>query len=279
VATCSENRVNLNAMSTPVDEVVDYLRITTDYLVDIFGSTPYSRGYSHPMPGSSVRSIRRYPQPVQQSQAAQTDTHSNQTPHSEVEVRRSARRRRTVSAYRDGTKIIVQIPAHFSQAEEARWVARMIERIGKAERADGGAKPGARRSDSALMQRCRELSGQYLPGAPMPASVRWVAAMRTRWASCTPVDRSIRVSRRLAEMPGWVLDYVLLHELAHLLAPGHGPEFWALLRDYPRTERARGFLDGVSSAAHLPIADDLADDLSEPPDERPDPDSGSAAGG
>jgi predicted metal-dependent hydrolase len=195
---------------------------------------------------------------VQRTYQAQIATHSNQTPSSEVEVRRSARRRRTVSAFRDGNKIIVQIPAHFSRAEEARWVARMVERI---DRADARARRSAGRTDVSLMQRCQALSTQYLPGAPQPAAVRWVAAMRTRWASCTPTDRTIRVSRRLEPMPGWVLDYVLLHELAHLVVPGHGADFWALLRDYARTERARGYLDGVSAAAHLPIGDDLADDL------------------
>jgi predicted metal-dependent hydrolase len=195
---------------------------------------------------------------VQRTHQAQIATHSNQTPHSEVEVRRSARRRRTVSAFRDGNKIIVQIPAHFSRADEARWVARMVERI---DRADARSRRAAGRGDDSLMQRCRALSTEYLPGAPQPVAVRWVAAMRTRWASCTPADRTIRVSRRLESMPGWVLDYVLLHELAHLNVPGHGVEFWDQLRDYPRTERARGYLDGVSAAAHLPIGDDLADDL------------------
>jgi hypothetical protein len=175
-----------------------------------------------------------------------------------VEVRRSARRRRTVSAFREGELIVVQIPAHFSRADEALWVARMVERV---TRTDTRAGRGSARSDDELLARCRALSTEFLPGAPHPASVRWVAAMRTRWASCTPLDRSIRVSRRLQTMPGWVLDYVLLHELSHLLVPGHGPNFWRLLESYPRTERARGYLDGVSAAAQLSIADDLETDL------------------
>ena len=54
-------------------------------------------------------------------------------------------------------------------------------------------------------------------------------------------------------MPSWVLDYVLVHELAHLRVPGHGPKFWALVDRYPRTERARGYLDGISAAAQLAI--------------------------
>jgi predicted metal-dependent hydrolase len=174
-----------------------------------------------------------------------------------IEVRRSARRRRTVSAYRDGDRIVVLIPARFSRAEEAEWVGRMVERVrGK----DGRSRPAG---DAALARRARELSAQYLGGRVVPASVRWVPPMRTRWASCTPADRTIRMSRRLQDMPSWVQDYVLLHELAHLIEAGHGPAFWALLERYPRTERARGYLDGISAAAQLPIADDLADDLAD----------------
>lgn len=171
-----------------------------------------------------------------------------------VDVRRSPRRRRTVSAYRDGERVVVLIPARFSKAEEREWVERMVSRV--------IATPARSRSgDAALARRAAELSARFLNGRARPASVRWVPAMRTRWASCTPADGTIRLSRRLQEMPAWVQDYVLLHELAHLIEAGHGPRFWRLLDAYPRTERARGYLDGVSAAAHLPIGDDLAGDV------------------
>lgn len=173
-----------------------------------------------------------------------------------VEVRRSARRRRTVTAYRDGERIVVLIPARFSAAEEREWVRKMVARV-------TSAQPRRPDGDADLARRAAELSARYLGSRARPASVRWVPAMRTRWASCTPADRTIRLSRKLREMPMWVQDYVLVHELAHLLEAGHGPAFWQLVSAYPRTERARGYLDGVSAAAHLPIADDLADDVSE----------------
>lgn len=171
-----------------------------------------------------------------------------------VEVRRSAKRRRTVSAYRDGDRVIVMIPARFTAAEERDWVSRMVARV-------LGAQPRRGTTDTALARRARELSERYLDGRARPNTVRWVPPMRTRWASCTPADGTIRLSRRLLDMPTWVQDYVLVHELAHLLEAGHGPRFWRLVERYPRTERARGYLDGVSAAANLPIADDLADDV------------------
>ncbi|MFC0114102.1 M48 metallopeptidase family protein [Kibdelosporangium aridum] len=163
-----------------------------------------------------------------------------------VEVRRSKRRTRTVTAYREGDALIVLLPARMSKREEAHWVAEMQRRL---LRSESRRRSPARTSDSALLARCAELSSRHLNGEAVPLSVRWVPPMRTRWASCTPVDRTIRVSERLREVPSWVLDYVLVHELAHLLVPGHDHEFWGLVQRYPKTERAIGYLEGLAAAA------------------------------
>ena len=177
-----------------------------------------------------------------------------------IEVRRSARRRRTVSAYRDGSRIVVMIPGRFTRAEEAEWVAKMVARL------DTGAAFARRKrnTDAGLMRRAKELSHTYLDGRAEPVSVRWVPGMRTRWASCTPAEGTIRMSSVLRDMPAWVQDYVLLHELTHLVEAGHTQRFWDLVGRYPRTERARGYLDGVTAAAQLSISD-LDDDLDPEP--------------
>lgn len=173
----------------------------------------------------------------------------------DIEVRRSKRRRQTVSAYRDGDKVVVLLPARMSRAEEKRWVADMLSRL---QRSETRRRSPARNSDEALAKRCTELSAKYLNGKATPEGIRWVPPMRTRWASCTPSEGTIRVSQRLRDVPGWVLDYVLVHELAHLLVPGHGPNFWKWVKRYPKTERAIGYLEGVSAAAHLGLS--LGDD-------------------
>ena len=170
----------------------------------------------------------------------------------QVEVRRSKRRRRTVSAYREGERIVVLIPASLTRKEEAEWVETMVARIEKAEQK-------ARLSDDDLLERAQRLNDTWLGGLATPASVRWVSNQNARWGSCTPGDRTIRLSERLNGMPTWVIDYVLVHELAHLLEPGHDPKFWAWVDRYPKSERAKGYLAGWSSAARMELPDGFDD--------------------
>lgn len=166
-----------------------------------------------------------------------------------IDVRRSRRRKQTVSAYRDGATIVVMIPARLSQAEEREWVAAMVDRITTSERR-------RRPDDVGLANRAEVLSNRYLDGLAVTASVRWVTNQNSRWGSCTPVDGSIRLSTRLQGMPSYVIDYVLLHELTHLLVHGHGEEFWGWVHRYDLSERARGFLEGVSATAKLDMTPD-----------------------
>ena len=143
---------------------------------------------------------------------------------------RSPRRRKTVQARHVGGVLRVSIPATMSVADEQRHVAEMVRRM-------------QRRAESSLfdlVERAESLAASH--DLERPSSIRWVDNQQWRWGSCTPVDRTIRISTRLAAEPAWVLDYVIVHELAHLSVHGHGPAFWALVERYPRTERARGFL-------------------------------------
>ena len=166
----------------------------------------------------------------------------------DVEVRRSKRRRRTVSAYREGDRIVVLIPASMSKRDEATWVAEMVARL---ERQEKRRKP----SDEQLLARAAVLNDTWLGGLATPSSVRWVSNQKSRWGSCTPGDRSVRLSERLQQMPSWVVDYVLVHELAHLIEPGHDAKFWAWVDRYPKAERAKGYLAGWSTAARMELPD------------------------
>ena len=179
-----------------------------------------------------------------------------------VVVKRSARRRRTVSAaWRDGAAVI-SIPGHFTQAQEQEWVRRMLAKL-----ETRSARPAGRTAtnDTELARRAAELSERYLAGDAMPESIRWVSNQNDRWGSATPARGTIRISDKIKEMPAWVVDYVILHELAHLLEAGHGPRFWRLLQPYPQLERAKAFLSGAAFAMGRGLQDD--DDVVDGADE------------
>jgi predicted metal-dependent hydrolase len=147
-----------------------------------------------------------------------------------VEVVRSKKRRKTVQARQVGDVLRVSIPASMTKAEEQKWVAEMVRRM-------------ERRSASSavdLTARARQLATRY--GLPAPLSIRWSERQEWRWGSCTPADGTVRISTRLAREPAWVLDYVIVHELAHLEVADHSRAFWQLVERYPKAERARGFL-------------------------------------
>ena len=165
-----------------------------------------------------------------------------------VAVRRSRRRKRTVSAYRSDGKVIMLIPDRFTRAEESEWVTTMLERLERSEQR-------RKRTDEQLMRRARQLCADHLHDKVEPTSVRWVDNMTTRWASCTTTTGEIRLSDRLQPLPAWVVDYVLLHELAHLIEPSHNKRFWHWVDRYPRAERAKGYLEGVAHAASYSLDD------------------------
>lgn len=157
-----------------------------------------------------------------------------------VELRRSARRRRTVSAFREEGVVVISAPVRISQAELLQLAEQLLSKIAR-------DAQGTHTSDEALMVRAVELVHRWLPtGFPQPASVRWTSQQSRVWGTCTTADQTIRLSDRLQGMPEYVVDYVLLHELAHLRHPDHGAQFEALLQPYPHTQKARGFLEGVT---------------------------------
>lgn len=164
-----------------------------------------------------------------------------------VEVRRSARRTRTVSAHREGGRIVVAMPQRIPRHEEERWLADMVARVQARERR---TRAGAR--DALLMARAKMLHARYLvpqtPEAPLPVSVAWADNQRRRWGSCTIATGTIRLSSRLKPMPDWVVDYVLMHELTHLVEPDHTDRFWRLVGVLPRAEEAKGYLAGWADA-------------------------------
>ena len=160
-----------------------------------------------------------------------------------IEVVRSAQRSKTVSgAFKHG-KLRVHVPAHLSRDQEAYYVAIVRERFElqqtKLQLNDG----------EPLLKRAVELNNQYFSGRLEFASVEYVTNQNSVFGSCSVRRKTIRLSHHLAEAPAWVRDYVLMHELAHLIEPGHNRRFWEIVNRYPRAQEARRYLKTFDSGA------------------------------
>ncbi len=154
----------------------------------------------------------------------------------EVRVIRSPKRRKTAEARLVDSVLEVRIPGRSSVAEERDFVEHFLARFERTSAA----------SSIDVERRAAQLARRY--DLPRPASIRWVDNQRHRWGSCTPADGAIRLSNRMARFPPWVVDYVIVHELAHLVEADHGPAFRALVDRYPQAERARGYLMAKSGS-------------------------------
>lgn len=178
-----------------------------------------------------------------------------------LEVRRSARRKRTVTVFRERGQLVALVPQRLTRAQEAELLGPLVERFLARE-----ARAGSRLGDAELAERADQLYRRYLQRQvqlPLPAvQVRWVDNQLRRWGSCNYVTAEIRLSSRLRTMPGWVFDYVLLHELTHLYQPDHSAEFHRLLAAYPRLAEAKAYLRGYQHATDAGDTEDaLGDDL------------------
>ena len=165
----------------------------------------------------------------------------------EIVVIRSTRRKKSISAYRQGGRIVISIPSRLSKADERAIVREMIAKIRDQEASKTlGEAQLAARIDQLLTELAPEITAR-------PASVVW-RPMRERWGSCTSVDRSIRISDRLKMAPEYALDYVLFHEAIHLQHFDHGDEFTEVLNRFEESELASAYLDGYEAAERALLA-------------------------
>ncbi len=151
----------------------------------------------------------------------------------EVIVKRSKRRKKTIQARMVDGKMEVLAPAAIPDEALQGHISRLQARL---------LKRAATRNDALLVARAKQMNEKYFDGRLEWNSIQYSSRQERRRGSCNFTTKCIRISERLAEMPQWVEDYVIVHELAHLLEPNHGKRFKALVRRYPLTERAIGYL-------------------------------------
>ncbi len=157
----------------------------------------------------------------------------------EVEIRVSARRRKTVAAFWEGDRIVIVVPPRLTKRDRQEYADELSARL-------IAQRDRARPTDADLHERAARLSRTYLNNRARPTSVRWSTRQMHRWGSCTAADGTIRISTRLRDAPKYVLDAVLVHELAHLLHSDHSAEFHELANRFPRQRDADIFLKGMS---------------------------------
>jgi predicted metal-dependent hydrolase len=159
----------------------------------------------------------------------------------EVIVKRSKRRRKTIQARMVNGKMEVLAPAAIPDEALKDHISRLQARL---------VKRATTRDDARLIARAQHLNRKYFEGRLKWNSIQYSSRQERRRGSCNFTTKTIRISERLAEMPQWVEDYVIVHELAHLLEPNHGKRFKALVRRYPLAERAIGFLIASETMGH-----------------------------
>lgn len=156
-----------------------------------------------------------------------------------IEVIRSKRRKRTVEASLVDGRLQIRVPHGLSPARETELIEQAGERLLRKVSSEG----------IDLMRRARHLADRY--DLPEPERVEWSSRQMRRWGSCTPGQGHIRISTRLTSVPAWVLDSVLIHELAHLAVADHGPRFQELVDRYELSERAKGYLIAKSDGRSI----------------------------
>jgi predicted metal-dependent hydrolase len=149
---------------------------------------------------------------------------------------RSTKRRRTISARLEGDRLIVQVPAGMDPADERAWAEKLGARI------LANRRRRELNDDETLADQAEALNRRYFGGRLQVINIRYVTNQQHRFGSCTPSQRTIRIADRVAKLPPWVRDAVIVHELAHLIEANHSARFWKLANAYPLMERARGYL-------------------------------------
>ncbi len=162
-----------------------------------------------------------------------------------IVIHRSPRRKLTVEARVVGGELHAYLPAGMSEAEERKWLSRMKHRLRHKLSSDNDDLVAY------LEARARKLNDRYFGGELSWKAIKVTRARKWVFGSCDSSRKEIRISEEIRHLPTWVQDYLLLHELAHLIYPDHGKKFWEVVRRYEKADRADGYLLGWAQRKEL----------------------------
>lgn len=154
----------------------------------------------------------------------------------EIKIIRSRRRRRTVSARVIKDTLLISAPALLSQERLDRIVADFKIKFERKK-----LKEDLDRKQS-LADIAQKINEQYFGNKLKINSIEYAIDQDSKYGCCNYSSGRIRISHKVGLMPSWVRDYVVIHEMAHLLEPNHSANFWEIVSRYKLAERARGYL-------------------------------------
>jgi predicted metal-dependent hydrolase len=155
----------------------------------------------------------------------------------DVVIIRSKKRKSSIEAKIVKEKLFIYLPITVNNVEEKKWIEKMTKW-------SQNYQKKKELNSSNLLKRAEELNKKYFKGT-LDFSIKFVTNQNTRFGSCTFSTKTIRISDKIAKMPRWVQDYVIIHELTHIIHPNHTKKFWEKVKEYKYTERARGYLIAV----------------------------------
>lgn len=157
----------------------------------------------------------------------------------QIKIIHTRRRRKTVSARVVKDTLLISAPAGLSGPRLEGIIADLQSRI---ERKKARQELNQREDLAGIAARFNE---KYFGNALRINSIEYVTDQHSRFGCCNYRTANIRISHRIAAMPLWVRDYVIVHEMAHLIEPNHSSAFWDIVSRYKLAERARGYLMAV----------------------------------
>ncbi len=157
---------------------------------------------------------------------------------SDIKITRSLKRRKTIGAQLINNILYVYAPYHIPDEKLAKIIASFKQKF------TNSLLKKKLNNEKSLKEIAEMLNKKYLKNRLdiSSISIEYVTEQTHKFGCCNFQSKFIRISHQIAKMPDWVRDYVIIHELSHLIEPNHSKSFWDIVSGYKLAERAKGYL-------------------------------------